>query len=119
MARHIRKGDQVIVTAGDHKGRTGEVMRVDVDRQRVYIKGLNLRTRNVRPTRLNPEGGRVTKEAPIHISNVSPVVDGKPTRVRFVVGQDGKKQRIAVRTGKPLPVVARRRGQETATKDTL
>lgn len=119
MARHIRKGDTVMVTAGDHKGRTGEVMRVDVSADRVYIKGLNLRTRNVKPTRLNPEGGRVTKEAPFHISNVSPVSDGKPTRVRFVVGQDGGKQRVAVRTGKVLPVEARRKGGESAVKDTL
>lgn len=119
MARHIRKGDTVIVTSGDHKGRTGEVMRVDVSADRVYIKGLNLRTRNVKPTRLNPEGGRLTKEAPFHISNVSPVVEGKPTRVRFEVGQDGSKQRVAVRTGKVLPVQARRKGGDTAMKDTL
>jgi large subunit ribosomal protein L24 len=119
MARHIRKGDQVIVTSGDHKGRTGEVMRVDTAKDRVYIKGLNLRTRNVKPTRINPEGGRVTKEAPFHISNVSPVVDGKPTRVRFTTDKDGNKQRIAARTGKPISVLARRRGGETATKDTL
>jgi len=119
MARHVRKGDQVVVTAGDHKGRTGEIMRVDTKRQRVYIKGLNLRTRNVKPTRVNPQGGQVTKEAPLHISNVSPLADGKPTRVRFDVGQDGAKRRLAARTGKPLPVEARRRGGEHATKDTL
>jgi len=119
MARHIRKGDQVIVTAGDHKGRTGEVMRIDTASERVYIKGLNLRTRNVKPTRVNPEGGRVTKEAPFHISNVSPVVDGKPTRVRFPLDKDGNKQRVAVRGGKPISVLARRKGGETATKDTL
>ncbi|MFI4881534.1 MAG: 50S ribosomal protein L24 [Phycisphaerales bacterium JB064] len=119
MARHIRKGDNVIVTAGDHKGRTGEVMRVDVANDRVYVKGLNLRTRNVKPTRVNPEGGRVTKEAPFHMSNVSPVVDGKPSRVRFTTDKDGNKQRVAVKGGKVLSVVARRKGGETATKDTL
>ncbi|MFI4917673.1 MAG: 50S ribosomal protein L24 [Phycisphaerales bacterium JB060] len=119
MARHIRKGDNVIVTSGDHKGRTGEVMRVDVTKDRVYIKGLNLRTRNVKPTRVNPEGGRVTKEAAFHISNVSPVVDGKPTRVRFTVDEDGKKQRVAVRGDKVLSVQARRKGGESASKDTL
>ncbi|UYV11400.1 MAG: 50S ribosomal protein L24 [Phycisphaera sp.] len=119
MAAHIRKGDNVMVTAGDHKGRTGEVMRIDVAKDRVYIKGLNLRTRNVKPTRVNPQGGRVTKEAPFHMSNVSPVADGKPTRVRFTVGDDGKKQRIAVRGGKVLAVEARRKGGESASKDTL
>lgn len=119
MARHIRKGDTVMVTAGNHKGRTGEVMRVDVAAERVYVKGLNLRTRNVKPTRLSPEGGRVTKEAPIHISNISPVADGKPTRVRFQTDDQGRKQRVAVRTGKVLPVQARRKGGDTAMKDTL
>ena len=119
MARHIRRGDNVIVTSGDHKGRTGEVMRVDVANDRVYIKGLNLRTRNVKPTRVNPQGGRVTKEAPFHISNVSPAVDGKATRVRFEKDKDGKKQRIAVKNGKPISVLARRKDGETATKDTL
>ncbi len=119
MARHIRKGDNVMVTAGDHKGRTGEVMRVDTGNDRVYVKGLNLRTRNVKPTRVNPEGGRVTKEAPFHISNVSPVADGKPTRVRFTVGDGGAKQRVAARNGKVLSVQARRKGGESASKDTL
>ena len=119
MARHIRKGDNVIVTSGDHKGRTGEVMRVDPAKELVYIKGLNLRTRNVKPTRVNPQGGRVTKEAPFHMSNVSPAVDGKATRVRFTTDKDGNKQRIAVTTGKPISVLARRKDGETATKDTL
>lgn len=119
MARHIRKGDNVMVTAGDHKGRTGEVMRVDVTNDRVYVKGLNLRTRNVKPTRVNPQGGRVTKEAPFHISNVSPVADGKPTRVRFTTDKDGNKQRVAARGGKVLAVQARRKGGESASKDTL
>ncbi|MEO1007134.1 MAG: 50S ribosomal protein L24 [Planctomycetota bacterium] len=119
MPRHVRKGDQVVVTAGDHKGKTGEVMRVDVARDRVYVKGLNLRTRNVKPTRLNPQGGQVTKEAPFHLSNVSPMAGGKPTRVRFETDGEGRKKRVAVRTGETLAVVARRKDGETATKDTL
>lgn len=102
MPRHVKKGDQVIITSGDHKGKTGEIMRIDTKTDRVYIKGLNLRTRHMRPTRLNPQGGVITKEAPIHISNVSPVVDGKPTRVRFEVKADGSKTRVAARGGKVL-----------------
>lgn len=102
MASHIRSGDEVMITAGSGKGRTGEVMRIDPKTERVWIKGLNLRTRHLRPTRENPQGGVIRKEAPIHISNVSPVVDGKPTRVRFETRDDGSKVRVAVRTGKVL-----------------
>ncbi|MGP1272997.1 MAG: 50S ribosomal protein L24 [Phycisphaerales bacterium] len=102
MPMHVRKGDQVMITAGAHKGRTGEVSKVEADRDRVYVKGLNLKTKHVRPTQLNPQGQVMTKEAPIHISNVSPVVDGKPTRVRFVVNADGSKDRVAVRNGAVL-----------------
>ncbi|MEZ6244128.1 MAG: 50S ribosomal protein L24 [Phycisphaerales bacterium] len=102
MARHVRTGDQVIVTAGDHKGQTGEVARVIPDKDQVIVKGLNLRTKHMRPTQLNPQGGIITKEAPIHISNVSPVVDGRGTRVRFVVKEDGSKTRVAARGGKVI-----------------
>lgn len=119
MARHIRTGDTVIVNAGSDKGTTGEVMRIDTKNDRVYIKGVNLRTKHMKPTRINPQGGVITKEAPIHISNVNPVVDGKPTRVRFETGKDGSKARVAVRTGKPIPVMARRSGGETGKAESV
>ena len=106
MARHVKRGDTVIITAGDFKGKTGEVMRVDTEKDRVYIKGLNLRTKHMRPTRINPQGGVITKEAPFHMSNVSPVVDGMPTRVRFERDKDGQKHRVAVRGGKNLGAVS-------------
>jgi len=106
MARHVRTGDQVIITSGSNKGQVGTIMRVitsdEPGGERVVLKGLNLRTKHVRPTRLNPQGGIVTREASIHISNVSPVVDGKPSRVRFETKTDGSKVRIAVRGGKVL-----------------
>lgn len=102
MPAHVRKGDTVVITSGDLKGQTGEVMRVDPDNSKVFIKGVNLITRHMRPTRLNPQGGTVTKEAPIHMSNVSPAVDGKPTRVRFEIKKDGSKARVAVKGGKEL-----------------
>lgn len=109
MARHVRSGDQVIINSGAHKGKTGEITKVITKDERVIVKGINLRTRHVKPTRLSPQGGVVTKEAPIHWSNVSPAVtvDGKlvPTRVRFETKPDGSKVRIAAKTGKELGTI--------------
>jgi large subunit ribosomal protein L24 len=105
MARHIRKGDNVIVTSGQHKGKTGKVKQILTKDDRVVIEGLNLRTKHVRPSRTNPQGAVVSIEGSIHISNVSPVVDGKPTRVRFVTKADGSKVRVAARNGAELCVV--------------
>ena len=102
MPRHVRKGDMVIVTSGDDKGRTGEVLEVINKTDRVLVKGVNVRTKHVRPTQINPQGGIITKEMPIHISNVSPVVDGRATRVRFESREDGSKHRVAARGGKSL-----------------
>lgn len=119
MARHVRTGDTVMITAGDHKGKVGEIMRIDTARDRVFIKGVNLRTKHMKPTRINPQGGVITKEGPIHISNVSPVADGKPTRVRFETDGEGNKTRVAVRSGKALPVMVRRQKGETAREETL
>jgi len=106
MPKHVRKGDTVIVTSGDHKGVTGEITRVITKSDQVIVKGVNLRTKHIRPTQLTPQGGIVSVEAPIHISKVSPVVEGKPTRVRFETGKDGSKTRVAVRNGKSLGQVS-------------
>jgi large subunit ribosomal protein L24 len=102
MARHVRKGDTVVITAGSNRGRVGEILRVIPDKDQVIVKGLNLRTKHLKPNRINPQGGIITKEAPIHISNVSPAVEGKPTRVRFETRNDGSKVRVAVKGGKVL-----------------
>ena len=107
MARHVRKGDSVVITTGSHRGQIGEIVRVIPDKTgggngKVVVKGINLRTKHLKPTRINPQGGIITKEMPIHISNVSPAVDGKPSRVRFENRPDGSKVRIAVRGGKVL-----------------
>ena len=102
MAKHVRKGDTVVITTGSHKGKVGEILRVIPDKDKVIIKGLNLRTKHLKPTRISPQGGIITKEAPIHISNVSHAVDGKPTRVRFETRPDGSKVRVAVRNGQVL-----------------
>lgn len=110
MARHVRKGDKVMVVSGGEKGKTGTIVRVisgaEPGSERVIVKGLNLRTKHLRPTRTAPQGGIITREAPVHISNVMPVDGrGKPTRVRFVVKADGSKVRVAATTGEELGVV--------------
>lgn len=102
MAMHVRKGDEVMVTAGANKGQTGKVSRVDAENDRVWVDGVNLRVKHIKRTQANPQGSKVTRESPIHISNVSPVVDGKPTRVRFQINEDGSKDRVAVRNGAVL-----------------
>jgi large subunit ribosomal protein L24 len=84
MPRHIRKGDTVIVTKGASRGVVGEILRVIDEGERVVVRGANMRTKHVKPTQQRPQGTIVKEEGPIHVSNVSPVVDGKPTRVRFV-----------------------------------
>ena len=102
MARHVKTGDTVMVTAGNNKGQTGKVISVDTDKDRVIVQGINIRKKFLKPTQQRPQGGEITKEMPIHISNVSPVVDGKPSRVRFVTKKDGSKVRVAVRGEKEL-----------------
>ncbi|MBY0261407.1 MAG: 50S ribosomal protein L24 [Phycisphaerales bacterium] len=110
MARHVIKGDKVMIVSGSHKGKTGTVMRVvtgsEPGSDRVVVKGLNLRTKHVKPTAQNQQGGIITREAPIHISNVMPVDNqGKATRVRFVLKADGSKVRVAATTGEELSTV--------------
>jgi len=93
MAIHVRKNETVEVIAGAHRGQRGKVLRVDRDRELVVVEGINVVYRHVRPNRRNPQGGRVEKEAPIHISNVLPL-DTKTqrgTRVHFELERDGKK----------------------------
>jgi large subunit ribosomal protein L24 len=102
MPRHVRKGDQVVVTQGSDKSKTGEVLKVLTKEDRVLVRGIALRTKHMKPTQRNPQGGIYTKETPIHLSNVSPVVDGKPSRVRFEIRDDGSKVRVAARGGKVL-----------------
>ncbi len=90
MAAKIRKGDRVEVIAGDHRGEQGKVLRVDPDKQRVLVEGVNLVYRHLRPSRTNPQGGRIRKEAPIHLSNVLAVdpKTGRGSRVRFESDRD-------------------------------
>ncbi|WP_018657587.1 50S ribosomal protein L24 [Actinomadura flavalba] len=100
----IRKGDEVIVIAGKNKGATGKVLRVDRRAERVVVEGVNLITKNIKADaqRAGKESGRVTVEAPLHVSNVSLVEDGKPVRTGVRVNDDGTKVRISRRSGKEI-----------------
>lgn len=101
----IRKGDRVKVIRGNHAGEEGTVLRVEPEKSRVVIQGVNMRKRHRKPSQVDPEGGIVQFEAPVHASNVM-LVDpssGEPTRVRTQVGADGKRERVSVRSGKVLP----------------
>ena len=98
-AAKIRKGDKVVVLAGKDKGRTGEVVRSIPKENKVVVSGINVHARHRKASQENPQGGIDRKEAPLHVSNVAIVgADGKPTRVRFEV-RDGKKVRVAAKTG--------------------
>ena len=109
MAR-IRKDDTVIVTAGKDRGKTGRVLRVDPAKQRVFVEGLNLVKRHERPQqvrdaqRAETVGGVIEKEGPIHVSNVALLdpKESKPTRVGIEIGEDGRRRRVAKRSGTVL-----------------
>src|SRR4029079_827594 len=110
MARNIKSGDQVMVITGADKGKTGRVLRVLQDRDRVVVEGINRVWKHVRPSQRNPQGGRIQKDAPIHVSNVMPLdpTSGKGTRVRSEE-RDGAKHRVAVRGGTDLGVMRKKK----------
>jgi len=107
MAANVRKGDTVMVIAGDDKGKTGEVLRVFVAAGKVLVQGVNRVYKHLRPSRRHPRGGRIQKEMPMSISNVLPVdpKTGQATRVGFRVGKDGSKERFARKSGESLGTV--------------
>jgi large subunit ribosomal protein L24 len=102
----IKKGDEVIVIAGRDKGMTGKVITADPKRERVVVEGVNLVKRHKKETNQGPrgakDGGIVTKEGPIHVSNVALVENGKPIRVGYRFDDDGTKIRVSRRTGKDI-----------------
>ena len=101
----IVKGDRVRVIRGNHRDAEGTVLWVLRGSDRVVVQGVNMRKRHVRPTQANPEGGIVTSEAPVHISNVMLIdpAGGEASRIRMRVEPDGFKERIAVKSGNPVP----------------
>ena len=99
---HIKKDDQVIVLAGKDKGKSGKVLKVLTDKERVLVEGVNIVSKSTKPSAKNPQGGIVKQEAPIHISNVN-LVDPK----------SGKATRIAIkREGKTVTRIAKKSGKE-------
>src|SRR5690606_28748969 len=99
----IKRGDKVVVLAGKDKGRSGEVVQVFPRDNKAIVRGVNLVRRHQKQT-ARQEGGILTKEAPIHLSNlaVADPKDGKPTRVGFQCQKDGKKVRVAKRSGEVI-----------------
>lgn len=101
---HIKKGDTVFINAGDDKGKTGRVLKVDTKKNRAIVEGRNMITKRTKPSAQHPQGGMVHKEASIHISNLNPVdpKTGAPTRVGRRRNDDGKLERYAKKSGELL-----------------
>ena len=98
---HVKKGDTVIVLAGDDRGKQGRVLSVQLEKQRAIVEGVNIVSKSTKPSAKHPQGGIIKIEAPIHVSNLA-LVDpktGKPTRVGYRIDGDGKKVRIAKKSG--------------------
>jgi len=102
---HVRRGDQVQVISGNHKGARGVVLRVLPTKRQVVVEGVNMRKRHQAPSQKNPEGGIISFEAPIHVSNVMLIdpSNDEPARFRVRIDTDGTKERISVRSGNPIP----------------
>ena len=101
---HIKKGDMVQVIAGDNKGQQGKVLKVEAEKQRAIVEGVNLCKKATKPNAQNPQGGIVEKEAPIHVSNLQ-VLDpkgGKPTKFGRRLNAKGKLVRYAKKSGEEI-----------------
>jgi len=100
---HVKKGDKVVVISGKDKGKRGEVLAAFPKKDRVLVEGVNVVKKHSKPSQVNPQGGIVSQEAPIHVSNVMPLdpKSGEPTRVGYQV-IDGKKVRVAKKSGETL-----------------
>jgi len=102
----IRRDDEVIVIGGKDRGKTGRVIRVDREREKVYVDGLNIQKRHQRPSAMNPNAqvGVIERPGPIHVSNVALLdpKDKKPTRIGTTVTADGQRARVAKRSGTQL-----------------
>ncbi len=101
---NIRKGDTVMVIAGDSRGQQGKVLRVDADEYKAIVEGVNLVSKHTKPNAKSPQGGIVKKEAPVHMSNLK-LIDssGKPTRIgRKVDPKTNKLVRISKKSGEVI-----------------
>ncbi|AOX17375.1 50S ribosomal protein L24 [Kozakia baliensis] len=104
MAARIKKGDQVLVISGSSRGTRGEVLSISPKAEKAVVRGVAVAKRHTKPSRTNQEGGIVSKEMPVHLSNLK-LVDpksGEPTRVGFRKLDDGRKVRVAKATGEVI-----------------
>jgi len=99
---HIKVGDTVKVLSGENRGQEGKVLSIDRKNDRATVEGVNMIKKHVKPDAANPQGGIVEKEAGLHISNLMFVHNGTPTRVGRTLDKDGKKVRIAKKTGEEI-----------------
>ena len=98
----IRKGDTVQIMSGTDAGKVGRVIKVYLDRDRILVEGINIVKKHTRPSQDNPQGGIIEKEASIHVSNTLLMASGKPTKVGYKILEDGKKVRVAKKTGEVI-----------------
>ncbi|WP_428910399.1 50S ribosomal protein L24 [Niallia sp. Krafla_26] len=100
---HVKTGDKVMVISGKDKGKTGVILASFPKKNRVLVEGVNIVKKHSKPSQVNPQGGIINQEAPIHVSNVMPIdpKSGEPTRVGVKV-VDGKKVRYAKKSGEVL-----------------
>ena len=100
---HVKTGDKVMVITGKDKGKTGVILSALPKKDRVLVEGVNIVKKHSKPSQMNPQGGIISQEAPIHVSNVMPLdpKTGEPTRVGLKV-VDGKKVRVAKKSGEVL-----------------
>jgi large subunit ribosomal protein L24 len=97
----IKTGDKVRVIAGDHKGEEGKIIKVIIESNKAIVEGVNMISKHTKPSAQSPQGGIVKKEAPLHISNLMLVEDGKTTRVGYRT-EDGKKVRFSKKSDKAI-----------------
>jgi len=101
---HVKKDDTVIVITGKDKGKKGRVIAAYPRENRVLVEGVNMVKRHTRPSQANPQGGIIEREAPIHVSNVMHIdpKSGEPTRIGYKILDNGKKVRIAKKSGQEI-----------------
>ncbi len=100
---HVKKGDNVVVISGKDKGKQGTILEAYPKKNRVLVEGVNIVKKHSKPSQVNPQGGIISREAAIHVSNVMPLdpKSGKPTRVGYKI-ENGKKVRVAKISGETL-----------------